>query len=359
MPSHHQSAFFQAIRTRGIDLVVHYYGDVSSKRRRGGWLPVGKLPKGERLVPASTKALTLCPDWESRIHIIPGYGSRFLIMLVFTLSFHKINWMHWSEPARPGWKWFLSYPIKRCYASMVNHRSHGALAIGEMARRDFLKWGVKRKYIYFLPYSLEGVSETGPTDPPLTEFSKQFSIVFIFVGVLNRRKGVDCLLLAFKNLISQNSSAGLALVGLDDSNGEYKKLAKLLHIDKQVFFRGVIPAKDIGKVLACAQVLVLPSRFDGWGMVINEAASAGKAIIATNTCGAAHHLIKCGENGFRIKPDNVTELADRMTLYVKQPVLAEIHGKTSRELFSAFSPEMNAVRLLKILSKCSNGQYPT
>ena len=65
----------------------------------------------------------------------------------------------------------------------------------------------------------------------------------------------------------------------------------------------------IAQWLRRADVLVLPSLFDGWGAVLNEGASAGKALISTTECGAAWHLIRHGDNGFRVQAGSEKALA--------------------------------------------------
>jgi len=103
--------------------------------------------------------------------------------------------------------------------------------------------------------------------------------------------------------------------------------------------------------LSCCQVFVLPSRFDGWGMVLNEAASLGKALISTEKCGAAHHLIRQRENGFRIPAGDVEALSEAMIRYVIDPELVKRHGKRSTELFAECTPEENALNFQKILEE--------
>ena len=93
-------------------------------------------------------------------------------------------------------------------------------------------------------------------------------------------------------------------------------------------------------------VLILPTRYDGWGMVIYEAASIGKALIATDRCGAAYHIIVDGLNGFRVKAGDVNVLGLAMRKYLDSPGLAQLHGKHSKIMAQFFHPEENAERFL-------------
>ncbi len=351
MPSHHQTGFFRALRGAGYDLKVHYYGSVSDGRRGLGWEDPHELPEGERLVPAAISSLDVCPDWRKRLHVVPGYGSPFLRRLVCRLSAAGAAWAHWSEPARPGLRWWGSLPLKRWYARWVNNHAIAALAIGEMARRDFARWGILREKIALLPYAVEGLAISGDVDPKVSEFAGTHQPCLIYVGMLSRRKGTDLLLKSFSIVQQRFPNLGLALVGRDSGDLDYRGLAARLTIEEQVLFRGPIPANQIATAIRPASVLVLPSRFDGWGMSLNEGASLAKALIATDRCGSAHHLIQEGRNGFRVPAGDVNALADRMERYARNPQLAEVHGRHSLQVFSDHTPEANAKRLSTILHR--------
>jgi glycosyltransferase involved in cell wall biosynthesis len=347
IPTHHQTAFLQALRDRGIDLAVHYFERVPPERVRLGWEEFPELPAGERLVAPHLASLDRCPDWKERIHVIPGYGSGFLIRLAWRLSSLGIRWIHWSEPSRPWLKWYLTYPVKRAYAALINRHSLGALAIGKLARDDFRRWGVKGPLIQFLPYSVAALVDPRqePSDPSPARMPR-----FVFIGSLCRRKGIDVLLKAFSSLLRSHPLATLKLVGHDESRGAYLRMAERLGIAHAAEFTGSVAARQVRTILAGCDVLVLPSRFDGWGMVVNEAASLGKALIATDRCGSAHHLIVPGVNGFRIAHTDDQALLGCMQLYCREPHLARLHGERSRTIFAEFTPARNAQRFLDCLS---------
>jgi len=348
MPSHHQAPFYKALRSAGIDLVVHYYGHVNETRISMGWENTLVLPAGETFVAPSLDSLTACCDWQERIHIVPGYGAAFTRQLAAHLSQRGVRWVHWSEPAHDGIRWWLSYPYKRWYARFVNTWSLGAFAIGHLAARDFERWGIQKSKIAFLPYSSpEGDTQHAEKDPRIAIFTRNKQPTFLFVGSLCRRKGIDLLLHATKELAIIHDSIGLVLVGKDMAKGRYQRMAETLGISQNVLFQGAVSTSKIAAALSCADVVVLPSRFDGWGMALGEAASAGKALIATNACGAAHHLIVEGENGFRVPANDATSLAQAMLAYMTDPGLAHRHGRRSQELFAEYTPHRNVERLVQ------------
>ncbi len=348
--SHYQRAFFAALREIGIDLVVCYYEELPEDRKALGWSGAYDLLPGEIVVRASLEDLNLIPDYCQRIHVVPGYGSSFTRVLTLHLCQEGCQWVHWSERAHTGLRWWLSLPRKRWYANLVNKYALGAFGQGELTLMDFTKWGIdpsKQAILSYAPASCYIDAE--PDNESVVFCGNRKS--FIFLGALTPRKGIDILLKAFAGLPgSCISNWCIVLVGVDKTNGDYQKLAVKLGIQDQVLFRGSVPASNISSVLKVSDVLVLPSKFDGWGVVLNEAASLGMPLIASDRVGAAYHLIEPGCNGFRFKTDKITSLQKTLKMYVDTPGLISKHGEKSKSIFIAYSPEAMAKRFVDTMT---------
>jgi glycosyltransferase involved in cell wall biosynthesis len=313
------------------------------------------LPAGERRVPARMTSVGMCADWRERIHILPGSGRPFLFGLALFCSLRGLTWLHWSEASNPYSRWrFITNRVRRCYAILNNRRGCGALAIGDMALRDFINWGIRPELIRLLPYSIAPVYGNFADSQ---RFANGSNVRFLFLGVLNTRKAVDVLLAAFAHVASQFPDSILSLVGLDQSHGKYQQLAQSLGIGLQSRFLGPVAAEAIGEVLSNHDVLVLPSRFDGWGMVLSEAASMGLALIATDTCGAAHHLIESGTAGYLVPKGDEQALANAMICYCKAPDTISLHGARSRALFADLMPRNNSARLQAAIRELCCGEH--
>jgi len=346
IPTHHQSSFFEALRSRGIDLVVHYLQHVNATRLGLGWHPHDELPPGERYTGSSLQALELCADWRERIHIVPGYSRLFLLQLVWFLSGQQVPWLHWGEKSWPKLRSHLTFAVKRFYGHMVQRHALGALAIGGLAREEFLRLGIAADRIRFLPYAVPRVAV--PAAAEAMEMPME-GPRFLFLGLLCPNKGIDLLLLAMRDVLAGYPDARLELTGKDESEGGYARTAERLDIAHAVHFTGTVDSSDIGGVLRRCDVLVLPSRHDGWGVVLNEAASLGKALIASDGCGAAHHLIEHEVNGYRFPVGDRSALATAMLAYCRNANLARRHGGESLRIFEDFTPERNAQRLEEAL----------
>jgi glycosyltransferase involved in cell wall biosynthesis len=362
MPSHYQSAFFSALRRRNdIDLEVRYFECMPESRRKEGWIDSGGFDSFEASVNSqdSVKEITdSVSDWRDRIHII---GYSFHPKLVEYFCTVGVRWCHWSE--MPGLRLAEVLQYNMPLFHLLNHlmllmkykerlsiRKYGAGAFGQgvLAQQAFRYMGIPEKKIAHLYYAPNALSDMPPSDD-IQRFSKGRK-VFLSVGILCKRKGTDILLKAFAALAVNNWC--LILCGLDKSGGEYQQLAEHLGLNGKILFLGSCPVDRIASVYKAADVCVLSSRFDGWGAVLNEAASLGKALIGTDMCGASWHVIKEGVNGYCVKSDSVKSLKNAMDTYVNNPDLIVYHGRKSREIFfEEFTPERNAERLVHGLTR--------
>ena len=354
MPNHYQRGLFDAMRAAGVDLRVAYYASVSADRRAMGWSAEPDLPDGETFVDANLGSLSMFSDWRERTHFVAGYGTAFLRSLARRLARDRVPWVHWSERSHDGIRWAAGYPLKRAYAELVNRHALGAFGIGHRAMEDFHRWGIRREKLANLPYSPAGISREGALDEACRVFKGEGK-AFLFLGGLDHRKGIDLLLAAFARATTGAASRStstrwsLLLVGDDRSKGAYERQARELGIETSVLFRGPIPPGDLATALRAAEVLVLPSRYDGWGVTLNEGASAGLALIGSDACGASEELVSPGENGFVVEAGNVDSLARAMGAYVVDPELSGRHGQASRAIFAQNTPARAAERMVEAL----------
>lgn len=346
LPSHHQASFFAAVHSLVPNMVVLYYESVPTSRLEMGWEADQGLAPYEGFVSPVLSSLESVTAWREAVHIVPGYGSVFLRKLVKKLSSEGVAWVHWSERSRPGFRWLLSYPIKFLHACKVNNSALGAFAIGDLAINDFLSWGIDRRKIVNLPYSMGLEADfSGAPDQEIQEFVSDRR-AFLYVGSLYDGKGVDVLIKAFSVVAAHNDAWCLVLVGNEKEGDKYRRSVARLGLEDRVLFRGVVPASEIYSVYKAADVFVLPSRYDGWGMVLNEAAMAGLPLIGSTGAGGSLHLIQQGFNGFRVKPGSAFELSWAMNGYVKSFEMARLHGSRSKSQFLLNSSDVMAHRLV-------------
>jgi len=362
IPSHYQSAFFQALDDReDVDLRVVYLNETSQDRADEGWKN-DHVVKSYETFPEDdscpTALVERVGDWQERIHIISGYFSS---ELIDWFCKHDTTWCHWSEMPGIRLAELLGYRMplfrllnplmllgKRREGRRIKNHALGTFGQGFLAHRAFRMMGVPDRMIADLYYAPSTLYEAQPC-PEIVSFANGRKI-FLTVGALCRRKGIDVLLRALAKLDEGNWC--LVLCGLDRADGFYQQLARRLDIEDRVLFLGAYPVERIAEVYAAADVCVLASRFDGWGAVLNEAASLGMPMIGTDLCGASWHVIEEGSNGFRVRAASTRSLAKAMQAYVMEPELIQKHGAAARECFrETFTPESNAVRLVSAIQE--------
>lgn len=361
IPSHYQSDFFKALAVRGdVDLQVRYLEGISTERTAEGWTQEFECEDYEEFAADSTnpeKLVETVPKWEQRIHIISSYFHSELIDLFCSKN---IQWCHWSE--MPGIRLAemvgyrmtlyrvlnpLMLILKRKEGLRIGEHALGAFGQGILARRAFECMGVPSSKISDLYYT-PGPLREGQSSERIRRFADERKI-FLSVGALCQRKGVGVLLKAFAELKSNKWC--LVLCGLDREDGIYEALAKKLRIEDQVLFLGAYPSDKISEVYGSADVFVLPSLFDGWGAVLNEAASLGLPLIGSDLCGGSHHLIQEDKNGYIARAGSSRSLCGSMREYVDHPDKIQEHGIASKLLyFENFSPDSNAERMVSSLA---------
>ena len=155
------------------------------------------------------------------------------------------------------------------------------------------------------------------------------AVRIVAVGRLAPEKGIDTLLEAVRDL-----PAEMVVAGVGPEEARLRALA-----GPNVTFVGQIGRDELAALYADADVAVMPSRSDPWGMVLNEAALAGLPLVSTTAAGAAWALIEDGANGFRVPPDDPAALRAALVRLVADDAFRRAAGEKSREIAARFTPE--------------------
>lgn len=149
------------------------------------------------------------------------------------------------------------------------------------------------------------------------------------VGRLAPEKGIDTLLRA-----TQSLEVEVVLAGVGPEEQRLRELA-----GPNVSFLGQVSRDELPSIYADADVAVLPSRSDPWGMTLNEAALAGLPLVASTAAGATEELVEDGVNGFRVPPDDPDALREALRRLVDDPELRRTAGGRSREIVARLTPQ--------------------
>ena len=176
------------------------------------------------------------------------------------------------------------------------------LAVGSRSERDLVRMGADASRIFRWP--LVSMSESEPlATTPLRSAGR--TPRYLFVGQLIERKGIEELLAAWRRI----ERGELWIAG----DGPLQKLVvEAAHGDSRIIYHGHTNWERTAELYRGADLVVFPSRYDTWGMVVNEALTHGLPIIVTTEVGAVPDLVEDGVNGVVIPPKDVPALESAM-----------------------------------------------
>ncbi len=167
---------------------------------------------------------------------------------------------------------------------------------------------------------------------------------FLFIGRLVGDKNVDVLLRA----LARVPGARLHIVGDGPERSALEQLARALDIMDRVEFLGV--RYDIPAILQNAQALVLPSRREGFGLVVVEALASGVPVIASSTV-AVHGVVKDGVNGACVPTGDVEALAQAMKRFLEEGKYRSELARNATQNLERFSIATHCATLLSWCAK--------
>lgn len=161
----------------------------------------------------------------------------------------------------------------------------------------------------------------------------------INVARLNKRqKRQEIIIKAFSLLAQKYPDWIVELWGNDTSNykQELEDLVRTHHLEKRVFLKGT--THNLRPVFQDADVFAFPSKYEGFGLALGEAMSAGLPAVGFKSCSAVNELIKDGETGF-LAEDGVEAYAAALEELMKNPEKRIAMGKAAHESMKAYRAE--------------------
>jgi 1,2-diacylglycerol 3-alpha-glucosyltransferase len=162
---------------------------------------------------------------------------------------------------------------------------------------------------------------------------------FLFVGRLAEEKNVLALLLSFAEYRRSGGTWQLVFAGDGPMRESVEAEIDKLQVHHCVRVDGLKSADDLLPYFAFAKCLVLPSRREPWGLVVNEAMAAGLPVIVSRQCGCAENLVTA-DNGFLFPSDDQQALTDCLREFEHKSSRQRLAmGEASRTIISRFSLE--------------------
>jgi len=195
---------------------------------------------------------------------------------------------------------------------------------------EFVRKGIPAEKVLFIPL---GVSSSAAIQHPPTDLPRAFrehgGLRTVYVGNLIPGKSVQTLLKAHGILESRGYDPATLVIGDGPSERDLQQQARVLGL-RNVTFIGSRPHQYIASYMRTANVLVLPSRSEGRGLVLLEAMQAGLPVIASDIPGP-REVVRPGETGMLFPVGEAEALAGCLQRLVDDPGLGPRLGAGGRE----------------------------
>lgn len=339
---HYRLPIFERIeKTLNVDLIV--FAARNTSRTKEGISDIRVTPfRQKRLTFKQVSAWYLfigLPFFilKHRPDVIIGGGAFIEALYIFPLSFFLVKMLN-IKTIRWGCEGFdvnmdtevERRGLKNLIKTKLLKSCDGYIAYSTLTKRYWMKRGIQEKTIFVAYNSLD-------TDELLriAEKCRKDSISpfnphrVLFIGRLIKSKKVDNLIRAFQVIRNAIHDAELIIIGDGPEKENLEALSKQLCLDNSIRFIGkVYNSAEKGKYLASSSLFVLPSL---GGLSIVEAMSFGLPVVCTKADGTEEDLIENNKNGFLVKPDDITDLSEKIITILKNTDLQKYMSANAKE----------------------------
>lgn len=174
--------------------------------------------------------------------------------------------------------------------------------------------------------------------------------ILITVSRLSKRKCIDEMIKSVSIISKKYPDVKLLIVGKGGEREKLQKLIKKLDLDNNVIFTGFVSDDDLVNLYATADIFLLTSKYEGFGIANCEALASGTPVITYDTTAASDYL-KNGETGF-ITNHDINEFSEKILYLLDNPDKLKEFSLNSRKLIEAnYTWELYASRHDEILKK--------
>lgn len=241
-------------------------------------------------------------------------------------------------------KRFLMKSAKGCFSTSAEHDNY------------YRTYGVSSDVIY--RYSFTAIYEEDIRKKPFNDAEKDIvrrelgiseDRYIVTVGQFIYRKGIDVLLKAAKEL---PKDVGIYIIGGTPTE-EYISLKNEANLSN-VHFISFTDKATLKKWYGGAEIMVLPTREDIWGLVVNEALAQGTPVVTTDRCIAGLELVKNEENGYIVPVGEVSSLADKINTILADSGLQQRMANNCLKIIKEYTFERMVQSHMDIFNKFTN-----
>ena len=358
----HQSYTLEALQQAAkCTLTVYVSKSEHPSRQVQGWVNLHATSLCPKLIPENSwfqYIVKQLRDQGDAVHLFasPFESPRLIVTLMLAIGMGLKVFLI-SEPYSPisaGYqtdkhklinsaKALLRPYLYHFYGALLRRRIAGVFAISTLAASQYQSIGISKNKIFPFGYFVPRSEDLGE-EVPVTN-SKKSALKVIFIGTLIIRKGLDVLIKAIKNLNRDQVVVTLDIYGHGD--------ASQFDLDQSsIRYCGSIPFGRAQAVITGYDLLVVPSRYDGWGVVVNEALLAGVPVICSNRVGAGS-IVEKWQCGSIFTSENVSDLESKLNDIIVAPESLANMRLAARKMSAILEPEFAGRFMNEVLSQSS------
>lgn len=281
MPSHHMAPVQRGLaRFEGYNVRIVFAHNISEDRRGMGWSMPDLHPAHVQFLDGNVSKARELAQESHGLNFFGGLPAGVLKEAFDHLPVESGD-VHSSLILEAGDTHDVKGKLRPLFHSMrirqLRSRVDFVLAFGTLGVEYYVRRGFDRKRVFPFLYQSDNpvVGAAVPTSDPVR---------IVYCGRFSRTKGVDVLLRALASL--SNMAWELELVGGGPEAARLRDLAETLNLSHRVTWRSFVPSDEVAHILRHKDICVVPSRYDGWGMLTNEALSAGVPVVTTSRVGS-------------------------------------------------------------------------
>lgn len=243
-------------------------------------------------------------------YVICGYSSPTMMLAMAYLRLHKIPFVMEIDGGLIREEGKGKYRMKKALVTMADRW----FCTGRYPARFLAHYGADPQRISVYPFSSLWQRDLLTAQPSREEkrtLRRELGLseqpMVLSIGQFIHRKGYDVLLRA---VAQTGSHAAYYIIGGEETE-EYRALKKELGVEN-VHFLNFMKKDQLVRYYRAADLFVLPTREDIWGLVINEAMAFALPVITTDRCVAGLELVEDGVNGYLVPTDDPAALAQKL-----------------------------------------------
>jgi glycosyltransferase involved in cell wall biosynthesis len=344
-----------ALGRSGISVSVIHYGDFREMAFRNEFLSQHYFeeilisePEGEwsKLYRSIEKTM---PDAV----LVPGWGHAYALAALRWTVRNQVPCIVISDSQecdRPRRR--VVEIVKRKVVGLFS----AAFVAGQKSREYVIKLGMPSEII--MPgcdivdndHFLQGALAAAENEDAVRDTLRLPKRYFLVVSRLSPEKNISSIIKAYAKYCAKGAPGKwyLVIVGAGPLHNELNELAAELKIKDRVLFKGAHSYHEMPSFYGLASAFILASFEEPWGLVVNEAMSAGLPVIVSQLCGSSE-LLADAENGFRFDPYDIEGLAEIMVEVASGRLDIFAMGQKSRVIIAEWSLEKYVTNLRAVV----------